>query len=191
MQSGTIKHWNTNKGYGFIDVDNQSEDVFCHVSKVQLSQPLSVGQRVYFKSARNEKNQLNATEVTTTPPNTVENRTPNRKNQNRQSQNNNQNNSQNHQNKNQNRHTKNSWMTTIFSLLGLLLVIYFGANTLPDKWASDEPETANTSQTVNAADITGDAQIDNTIALIMQGGPFPYPDPVSGCSRSTVSRSQT
>ena len=28
MQSGTIKHWNQDKGYGFIDVDEQSEDVF-------------------------------------------------------------------------------------------------------------------------------------------------------------------
>lgn len=158
MQSGTIKHWNADKAYGFIDVDHQSEDVFFHVSNVQLSQPLSVGQRVYFNSARNEKNQLNATEVTTTPPKTVGNRTPNRQNQ------------------SQNRQTKNSWITTIFSILGLLLVVYFGANTLPDKWASDEPETASTSQTTSATDITGDAQIDQTIALIQQGGPFPYPD---------------
>ncbi len=28
MQSGKIKHWNSDKGYGFIDVDNQSETCF-------------------------------------------------------------------------------------------------------------------------------------------------------------------
>ena len=64
MQSGTIKHWNSDKGYGFIDVDNQSEDVFFHIKSVRLSQPISEGQRVYFNSERNDKNQLRATEVT-------------------------------------------------------------------------------------------------------------------------------
>ena len=64
MQSGKIKHWNADKGYGFIEVDNQSEDVFFHISTVRLSQPIIEGQRVYFNSQRNEKNQLRATEVT-------------------------------------------------------------------------------------------------------------------------------
>ena len=64
MQSGKIKHWNSDKGYGFIDVDNQNEDVFFHVTTVRLSQSISEGQRVYFNSQRNEKNQLRATEVT-------------------------------------------------------------------------------------------------------------------------------
>ena len=60
MQSGKIKHWNQDKGYGFIDVDNQNEDVFFHVSTVRLSQPISEGQRVYFNSQRNDKNLLPA-----------------------------------------------------------------------------------------------------------------------------------
>ncbi len=64
MQSGKIKHWNQDKGYGFIDVDDQNEDVFFHVSIVRLSQPIGEGQRVYFNSQRNDKNQLRATEVT-------------------------------------------------------------------------------------------------------------------------------
>ncbi|WP_240365878.1 cold-shock protein [Psychrobacter sp. KH172YL61] len=33
MQSGKIKHWNHEKGYGFIDVDNQDEDVFFILAK--------------------------------------------------------------------------------------------------------------------------------------------------------------
>lgn len=64
MQSGKIKHWNADKGYGFIEVDNQGEDVFFHISSVRLSRPISEGQRVYFNSQRNDKNQLRATEVT-------------------------------------------------------------------------------------------------------------------------------
>ena len=64
MQSGKIKHWNADKGYGFIDVDNQIEDVFFHIGTVHLSQPIIEGQHVYFNSQRNEKNQLRATEVT-------------------------------------------------------------------------------------------------------------------------------
>lgn len=64
MQSGKIKHWNSDKGYGFIDVDNQSEDVFFHIKSVRMAQPISEGQRVYFNSERNDKNQLRATEVT-------------------------------------------------------------------------------------------------------------------------------
>ena len=64
MQSGKIKHWNADKGYGFIDVDKQDEDVFFHISSVRLSQPISEDQCVYFNSQRNDKNQLRASEVT-------------------------------------------------------------------------------------------------------------------------------
>ncbi|MEN2752089.1 cold shock domain-containing protein [Psychrobacter sp. FBL11] len=64
MQSGKIKHYSSDKGYGFIDVDEQNEEVFFHVSNVRLSQPITVGQRVYFNSERNHKDQLRATEVT-------------------------------------------------------------------------------------------------------------------------------
>src|SRR5699024_12604983 len=64
MQSGKIKHWNADKGYGFIEVDNQGEDVFFHISSVSLWRTISEGQRVYFNSQRNDKNQLRATEVT-------------------------------------------------------------------------------------------------------------------------------
>lgn len=58
MQSGKIKCWYQEKGYGFIEVDNQNEDLFFHVSKMRLSHPISIGQQVYFNSERNAKNQL-------------------------------------------------------------------------------------------------------------------------------------
>ena len=84
-----------NKGYGFIDVDNQSEDVFFHGSKVRLSQPITVGQSVYFNSERNDKNQLRATEVTSnelsilaTPDSNIANHHPNTNSRNNPTDNN-------------------------------------------------------------------------------------------------------
>ena len=64
MQSGKIKHWNADKGYGFIDVDTQDDDVFCHIRSVHLSRPQSEAQRHYFNSQRNDTNHLRAREVT-------------------------------------------------------------------------------------------------------------------------------
>ncbi|WP_299185684.1 cold-shock protein [uncultured Psychrobacter sp.] len=61
MQSGKIKHYNSDKGYGFIDVDEQNEDVFFHVSKVRLSKPITVGQRVYFN--RNVTTKINCEQL--------------------------------------------------------------------------------------------------------------------------------
>ena len=217
MQSGKIKHWNSDKGYGFIDVDNQKEDVFFHVSTVRLSQPISEGQRVYFNSQRNEKNQLRATEVTSNELSILETAVLNSKlsstslstpssdsnrsnHSNRNSSNLNQtntrasnlNNNKNSSRRNQsNNHSKNSRgsqhkkssLSTLFSLIAIIAVaIYFFAD-LKSSFFADGTQPATVSQTSfelasasNAAAITGDAQIDRTITLIKQGGPFPYPN---------------
>ena len=187
MQSGTIKHWNSDKGYGFIDVDNQSEDVFFHIKSVRLSQPISEGQRVYFHSERNDKNQLRATEVTSnelsileTPALTSAHRSPDniqQKNNRNTQQKNNQ-----HKNNSASRQKK-SRFSTLFSLIAIIAVaVYFFAD-LKASFLEDTTLSTTISQNAtktgspaNAGSITGDAQIDQTIALIQQGGPFPYPN---------------
>lgn len=50
MATGTVKFFNTTKGFGFITPDDGGNDVFVHISAVQNSglQDLSDGQRVSF-----------------------------------------------------------------------------------------------------------------------------------------------
>ena len=51
MPIGTVKFFNTSKGYGFIQPEDGSKDVFVHVSAVQAAgmQTLREGQRVSFE----------------------------------------------------------------------------------------------------------------------------------------------
>lgn len=59
MPMGTVKWFNTTKGYGFIKPDDGGADVFVHVTAVQNSglQALNEGQNVSFelKPQRNGK----------------------------------------------------------------------------------------------------------------------------------------
>ncbi|MGM8897161.1 MULTISPECIES: ribonuclease domain-containing protein [unclassified Psychrobacter] len=185
MQSGKIKHYNSDKGYGFIDVDEQSEDVFFHVSNVRLSQPITVGQRVYFNSERNHKDQLRATEVTDASLSIEEssakvNHASIRSNQSHQSgsQRLSDVNSRN-DTSNSNRQNKKSWKSTALSVLILIAIIFFGYTELKLALLGDAPSnTTSTSSYIETQTnaITGDPQIDQTVALIQQGGPFPYPN---------------
>jgi CspA family cold shock protein len=51
MATGTVKFFNTTKGYGFIQPDNGGKDVFVHVTAVQQAgmDTLSEGQKVQFE----------------------------------------------------------------------------------------------------------------------------------------------
>jgi CspA family cold shock protein len=50
MESGTVKWFNSQKGYGFIQPDNGGADVFVHVSAVEKSglRGLNEGQKVSY-----------------------------------------------------------------------------------------------------------------------------------------------
>lgn len=53
MSTGTVKWFNTIKGYGFIQPDDGSKDVFVHISAVQKAglRTLQEGQKVEFELA--------------------------------------------------------------------------------------------------------------------------------------------
>jgi CspA family cold shock protein len=51
MSSGTVKWFNTTKGYGFIQPDDGGADVFVHISAVERAglRALNEGQKVSFE----------------------------------------------------------------------------------------------------------------------------------------------
>lgn len=50
-QTGTVKFFNSEKGYGFITPDDGAKDVFVHISALQASglQSLNEGDKVSFE----------------------------------------------------------------------------------------------------------------------------------------------
>ena len=50
METGTVKFFNTEKGFGFIAPETGGKDVFVHISAVQKAgmDTLSEGQRISF-----------------------------------------------------------------------------------------------------------------------------------------------
>ncbi|HEX3916045.1 MAG TPA: cold-shock protein [Caulobacteraceae bacterium] len=57
MATGTVKWFNSQKGYGFIQPDDGGKDVFVHVSAVERSDlgSLNEGQKVGFELQRDRK----------------------------------------------------------------------------------------------------------------------------------------
>lgn len=53
MATGTVKWFNTDKGYGFIQPDEGGKDVFVHISAVQRAgiDALQDGQKVEYEIA--------------------------------------------------------------------------------------------------------------------------------------------
>lgn len=56
MQKGTVKWFNTTKGYGFIAPEDGSSDVFVHISAVERSpfHSLDEGQVISYEIATNK-----------------------------------------------------------------------------------------------------------------------------------------
>jgi cold shock protein len=62
MSIGTVKWFNAQKGYGFIQPEDGSKDVFVHVSAVERSDlgSLHEGQRVSFEVQRGQQGKSSA-----------------------------------------------------------------------------------------------------------------------------------
>jgi CspA family cold shock protein len=62
MSVGTVKWFNSQKGYGFIGPDDGTKDVFVHISAVERSgmDTLREGQKVNFDVERDQKGKLAA-----------------------------------------------------------------------------------------------------------------------------------
>jgi CspA family cold shock protein len=57
MQTGTVKFYNDQKGYGFIQPDDGSKDVFVHATALQRAglHALAEGQKVSFDTAEDRR----------------------------------------------------------------------------------------------------------------------------------------
>ena len=57
MAAGTVKWFNSTKGYGFIQPEDGGKDVFVHVSAVERSdlRALAEGQRVAYELERDSR----------------------------------------------------------------------------------------------------------------------------------------
>jgi CspA family cold shock protein len=57
MSQGTVKWFNSQKGYGFIQPDDGGQDVFVHISAVERAgmSSLNEGQKVSFDVVANRK----------------------------------------------------------------------------------------------------------------------------------------
>ncbi len=55
MATGTVKWFNTNKGYGFIAPDDGGKDVFVHITALEQSgiRQLDDGQKISYEVSEN------------------------------------------------------------------------------------------------------------------------------------------
>lgn len=64
MSTGTVKFFNSTKGFGFIEQGNGQPDVFVHISAVERAGmgTLVEGQKVEFELVRDNRSGKNAAE---------------------------------------------------------------------------------------------------------------------------------
>ena len=64
MNTGTVKFFNSTKGFGFITPDTGGADVFVHISAVERAgmHTIAEGQKLTFDVVRDNRNGKNAAE---------------------------------------------------------------------------------------------------------------------------------
>jgi cold shock protein len=67
MATGTVKWFNAQKGYGFIEPDDGSKDVFVHISAVEQAGlgSLREGQKLSFELERGQQGRTSAVDLRT------------------------------------------------------------------------------------------------------------------------------
>jgi cold shock protein len=65
MITGTVKFFNTTKGFGFISPDDGSKDAFVHISAVERSglSGLAEGQKVTYELEQGRDGKTSATNI--------------------------------------------------------------------------------------------------------------------------------
>lgn len=64
MNTGTVKWFNATKGFGFIEPENGSSDVFVHISALERAglRSLSDGQKITYDIVQDRKSGKNSAE---------------------------------------------------------------------------------------------------------------------------------
>jgi CspA family cold shock protein len=65
MAIGTVKFFNTQRGYGFVQPDDGSKDVFVHISALERAgmSTLSEGQKISFDEERGRDGRTSAVNI--------------------------------------------------------------------------------------------------------------------------------
>ncbi|MBZ0216027.1 MAG: cold-shock protein [Fimbriimonadaceae bacterium] len=65
MASGTVKWFNSQKGFGFIEPDEGGKDVFVHISAVERSglSTLQDGQKVSYEMEADRQGRMSASDL--------------------------------------------------------------------------------------------------------------------------------
>ncbi len=65
MITGTVKWFNTTKGYGFIEPETGGKDVFVHISAIQKAglRSLNEGQKIGFEVERQQSGRTAAINI--------------------------------------------------------------------------------------------------------------------------------